>query len=189
MMEIRMMRMMVGLALCILFGTVFAFTEGQNLPAPPAGYKTLPSGPSAKAMREGGLADGIEAEKASDWNCTSAPKIKFGYSWQLLPGGDKSLEMMAQIPQEPAKESMGTRTEPVGKSRYKNGVLEWQKWTIPMVQTDCPTRLVTYHGKWVGYISGKLTGVSITHIKSKENGQALLDEYIDKMSKAVAASE
>jgi hypothetical protein len=58
-----------------------------------------------------------------------------------------------------------------------------------MVQSDCSTRLVTYHGKWVGYVSGKLIGVSVTHIKSKENGQGLLDEYIDKASKAVAESK
>ncbi len=180
---------MAGFGMSILLGAALSLAAGKDLPEPPAGFNRLPSGPSAKVMKERGLADGIEAEKTSDWGCKSAPKIKFGYSWQLLPGGDKTLEMMAQIPQEPAKESMGTRTEPAGKTRYKNGVLEWQKWIIPMIQTDCPNRLETYHGKWVGYVSGKLIGVSITHIKSKENGQQLIDEYIDKVTRAVTASE
>lgn len=183
------MKTILGLSLCILLGAALASAAGPNLPAPPAGFTPLPTSPSAKAMKESGISDGIEAEKASDWNCKSAPKTKFGYSWQTLPGGDKTLEIMAKIPQEPAKDAMGSRTEPAGKSKYKNGVLEWQKWTTTMAQTDCPAKLETFHGKWAGYVSGKIIGVSITHIKSKENGQGLLDEYIDKLSKAVAASK
>jgi hypothetical protein len=165
-----------------------AAAAAQSLPAPPAGFKTLPQGSSFAAMKARGLADRVEAEKSSDWDCTSAPKINFSYGWQVAPGGDRVVELMAQAPQDPPSEAMGTRTEPAGKRRYKNGVLEWQKWTTTMVQTDCPTQLVTYHGKWAGYVSGKLIGVSVTHVKSKETGQAWIDEYVDKVVAAVAAS-
>jgi hypothetical protein len=180
------MRTIVILALGATLGAAAA---GQSLPEPPAGFKALPQGPSYAAMKARGLADRVEAEKTSDWNCTSAPKIDFAYGWQLSPGGDRTLGLMAQAPQDPASEAMGTRTEPAGKSRYKNGVLEWQKLTTLMVQTDCPTQLVTYHGQWLGYVSGKLIAVSVTHVKAKESGQAWIDEYADKVVAAVAASK
>jgi hypothetical protein len=125
------MRTIAGLVMGALPGITVPAAAGGSLPAPPAGFKTLP-------MRARGPADGVQAEKASDWNCTSAPAIKLEYGWQALPGGDRAVEMMAQAPQDPPREAAGTRTEPAGKRGYKSGVFEWEKWTTRTLQTGWP---------------------------------------------------
>ena len=171
-----------------MLGAVPAAAAGQSLPPPPAGFTIVPQGEAIAAMKAQGLMDRLEAEKPSDWDCASALKVKFESSWHTSPGGDRALEYMAQAPQDPARDAMGTRTEPAGKRRHAGGVLEWEKYTTIVAGSDCPSDVVTYHGKWIGYVSGKLIGVSVTHVKSKETGQEWIAAYIDRLKSAVATS-
>jgi hypothetical protein len=165
-----------------------------TLPSPPAGFKVIPKG-SMDQMRAQGVADGIEAEKPhADWpnNCVLDPKLQLGYGWQLAPGGGQVIEMMAQAPEEPVSNQGGVRDEPAGKQRYLGGVLTWRKWTAQVIGTvasGCKLKeMVTYNGKWAGYIGNKIVGVSVWHVYGdKATGQALIDEYAEKV-KAVAAA-
>jgi hypothetical protein len=164
------------------------------LPQPPAGFKVIPKG-SMDQMRAKGVADGVEAEKPNaDWpnNCVLDPKIQFAYGWQLSPGTGQLIEMMAKIPEEPASVSMGTRDEPAGKQRYHDGVLTWRKSTsmvIGTTESGCKLKeIVTYDGTWAGYLAGKIIGVRVWHVYGgKAAGQALIDEYLEKVKAVVAA--
>jgi len=143
-------------------------------------------------MRSAGVADRIEAQKDNaEWpGCMTDPKVSFGYGWTALPGADQSLRIMAQTPEEPASFAMGTKNEPAGKKEYKGGVLTWRKKTVTVAgssSTKCPGNQVVMHdGNWAGYIDGKLLGVGVNNLYGpKEVGQALIDEYIDKVVAAV----
>jgi hypothetical protein len=120
-------------------------------------------------MRAKGVADMNIAERESDSTCRGADKITFSYGWQAALGADKILELMANAPQDPANVVMGTRREPAGKHRYKNGLLEWKKRTL-LLGTTCPAGFVTYDGTWAGYFSGKLITISVSNVNSRETG-------------------
>jgi hypothetical protein len=182
------LRKIVALVVVALFSEALSLMAEQPLPAPPAGFNTLPQRPSTQAMKAKGVADMNIAERESDSTCRSADKISFSYGWQAALGADKSLELMAKAPQDPAREVMGTRQEPAGKRRYKNGLLEWKKRTL-LLATSCPAGFMTYDGTWLGYFTGKLISVSISNVSSRETGQAWIDEYIDKMVALVSASQ
>jgi hypothetical protein len=171
-----------------LLGTSLPLMADQSLPAPPAGFTVLPQRPSEQAMKSSGVADSISAESPSDSSCKNAPRITLGYGWQLAPGADKTVELMAKTPQDPPSEVMGTRREPAGRRPYKNGVLQWEK-RILLLSTGCPAGFTTYDGGWLGSVSGKLVTVGVSNVSSRETGQAWIDEYIDKVVAAVKAAE
>ncbi len=62
-------------------------------------------------------------------------------------------------------------------------MLTWRKVTTPAVGSGPKCgEVVTYSGRWTGWLAGKLIGVGITKLyQSKEPGQAWIDAYIDKM--------
>jgi hypothetical protein len=182
---------------CLVFSALLAAASialAGPLPAPPAGFKVIPKG-SMDLMRAKGIADGVEAEKPNaDWpnNCVFDPKLQLGYGWQLSPGGGQVIEMMARVPEEPASGNMGTRDEPAGKQRYHDGVLTWRKSTSQVIGTTesgCKLKeIVTYDGTWAGYLAGKIIGVRVWHVYGgKAAGQALIDEYLEKVKAVVAA--
>jgi len=149
-------------------------------------------------MRAQGVADGVEAEKPNaNWpnNCVLDPKLQLYYGWQLSPGTGQLIQMMAQAPEEPASSGrMGTRDEPAGKQRYLDGVLTWRKSTMQVVgstESGCKLKeIVTYDGNWVGYLAGKIVAVRVWHVYGgKAAGQALIDEYAEKVKSAVAAGK
>ncbi len=182
----RLSRLTPALVAAALLGMGLPLMADPSLPAPPAGFTVLPPRPSDKAMKANGIADKIEAEKESDSSCKNAPRITLGYGWQLAPGGNRTVELMARTPQDPTSEISGIRREPAGRRRYKDGVLQWEKRTL-LLSTGCPAGFVTYDGGWLGYVSGKQVTVGVTNVTSKEAGQALIDEYIDKVVAAVNA--
>jgi hypothetical protein len=182
------LRRIETLVVAALFSGGLSLMAEQPLPAPPAGFSMLPQRSSIQAMKSKGVADMSIAERESDSTCENADKITFTYGWQTALGADKSLELMAKAPQDPASEMMGARQEPAGKRRYKNGLLEWKKRTL-ILATSCPAGFVTYGGTWLGYLSGKLINVSVLNVSSRETGQAWIDEYIDKMVALVSASQ
>ncbi len=181
------------LALVAIFSAACGALGGP-LPAPPSGFKVTTKG-SMEQMRAKGVGDGVEAEKPNaNWpnNCVLDPKLQLHYGWLLSPGTDQLIEMMARVPEEPASVSMGTRDEPAGKRRYHGGVLTWRKSTSLVIGTTdagCKLKeLVTYDGAWVGYLAGKILGVRVWRVYGgKAAGQALIDEYLEKVKSVVAA--
>ncbi len=168
-----------------------AQAPAKAMPAPPAGFTVIPSNAMA-AMRAAGVADGIQADKPNDnWsNCIVDPKVRFDYGWTAIAGADKSLELEAQAPEEPADVVNGTRDEPAGKSRYKGGLLIWRKTTQPVVGSSgaCRDGVVMYSGTWKAYMSGKLIAISVANLyKSKDAGQGWIDAYIEKLVAVVSA--
>jgi hypothetical protein len=103
-----------------------------------------------------------------------------------------------QAPQDPAKNDGAYLDEPVGKKAYKNGVLEWRKdtETIAGGHAPCPDKVVYYDGKWMGYLSnkaacqpGKIVTISVTFLYNSQQGQAWIDEYIDKLTEALSSKK
>ncbi len=182
------LRKVAALVVAAVFSGALSLMAEQPLPAPPSGFGNLPQRSSIQAMRAKGVADMNIAERESDSTCEGADKITFTYGWQAALGADKTLELMAKAPQDRASESMGTRSEPAGKRRYKNGLLEWKKRTL-LLGTACPAGFVMYDGTWAGYVSGKLITISVSNISSRETGQAWIDEYADKMIALVSAAQ
>ena len=174
------LRKVAGIVVAALLAGASSLMAEQPLPAPPSGFISQPQRSSIQAMRANGVADMNIAERESDSTCESAEKITFSYGWQAAPGADKSLELMAKAPQDPASEVMGIRTEPAGKRRHENGLLEWKKRTL-ILETSCPAGFVTYSGTWIGYFSGKLITIGVSNVSSRETGQAWIDEYAAKM--------
>lgn len=172
-----------------------ATTAGESvpkpLPPPPPGFKVLDDGGTAKAMRETGVADAVRAEKPNtNWpNCISDPKIRLSYSWTAAPAAGSTVEVMAQAPEEPAKEVGLMKDEPAGKRKHKGGVLVWRSTTTRWAGTAGACRedaLVTHTGTWTGFVTGRLLGVGVDNLYGpKEIGQAWIDEYIDKVVAAV----
>ena len=169
-----------ALVVAALFGGALSLMAEQPLPAPPSGFASLPQRSSIQAMRAQGVADMNIAERETDSTCQGAEKITLSYGWQAAPGADKTLALMAKVPQDRATESMGTRREPAGKRSYMKGLLEWKKRTL-LLGTGCPAGFVTYDGTWVGYVSCKLITISVLNVSSRETGQGWIDEYVDKM--------
>jgi len=119
-------------------------------------------------------------------------KIGFSYSWSI---GLPSMAMPKNIsitPQDPAKGYGMSLDEPVSKIAYKNGVLEWRKDTeqIAGFHAPCPGKFVYYNGAWTAYLPGKApcqpgknVSIQVTNLyKSQGQGQAWIDEYIDKLT-------
>jgi hypothetical protein len=95
--------------------------------------------------------------------------------------------MMANAPEDPATFEQGIRTGPAGKLRYRDGLLIWQKVTYTAAGTtskSCPGNLVvTFSGKWVRFVNGRLLGVSVSRVYGdKAPAQAWLDELIPKVA-------
>lgn len=112
--------------------------------------------------------------------------IRLGASWMANAMAATSVDMIAQQPEEPGGQSMGsaTREEPAGKSRYRGGVITWRKVTIPWIGSGKAPDLVTWKGSWVGTGSGGLLGASISNfVGSKEEALALINGVIDKITK------
>jgi hypothetical protein len=183
------MRTILALSLGVLLGAAVQAALGQTLPAPPSGFQVDQQAAQIMAkMRAAGVADGVRATKANESmsSCFSDPKITFGYGWNLNPAGQMIIDMMLKVPQDPASKSPQTLAldEPVIKQAYKNGVLEWRKQTWPVI-TGHPCKdnqVVFYHGSWSGIAGNKIVGISIDNLyNTKGQGQAWIDEYIDKV--------
>lgn len=190
------MRLVAWLAGAVLPMIMAVSAAGQEavhpLPGPPTGFAPVEASASVKAMRSAGVADRVEAQKENaGWpGCMTDPKVTLSYGWTALPGADQSLRIMAQTPEEPASFAMGTKTEPAGKKEHKSGVLTWRKKTVTVAgssSTKCPGNQVVMHdGSWAGYVDGKLLAVGVSNLYGpKDVGQALIDEYIDKVVAAV----
>jgi hypothetical protein len=177
-----------ALSVTVLIGGVVPLLAEQPLPAPPDGFNALPQRSSLQAMKSKGIADMTIAERDTDSACAGAGNITLSYGWQAALGADKTLDLMAKTPQDPAKEVMGIRSEPAGKRLYMNGLLEWKKRTL-ILATSCPAGFVTYDGTWLGSLSGKLISISVTNVSSVETGQAWIDEYVVKLVALVNASQ
>ncbi len=167
---------------------------GQKaLPPPPPGFESAGSSASREAMKQAGVADIVIAQKPNDnWpGCILDPKIEFTYGWTLSPGAGQAVGRMAQAPEDPPTESMGTRDEPAGKASYKGGVLTWRKTSTlaaGMASSKCPgNRVEMYNARWVAYAEDKMLSVGLVRVYGgKAQAQAWLDEYIPKVQAAAA---
>ena len=142
-------------------------------------------------MRAAGVGDGVVATKANDKmpEYFRDPKIFFSYGWNFNPAGKTIAELLVKEPQDPAKESpIGFLDEPVSKQAYKGGVLEWRKQTWPVFtgHHSKDKQVVFYRGYWAGYTGNRLIGISVINLyKSQGPGQAWIDEYIEKVMRAL----
>lgn len=184
------------LSLCTILVALAAaapLASGQSLPVLPSGFEADQQAAQIMAqMRASGVADGMRGTKANDSmsDCFGDPKIIFGYGWNLNPAGQVVIDMMLKAPQDPASTSSqtGVLDEPVSKQAYKGGVLEWRKQTWPVI-TGHPckdSQVVFYSGHWTGTAGNKLIGIAVDRLyNSKGQGQAWIDEYIEKVKGAL----
>jgi hypothetical protein len=167
-------------------------TPAPPLPALPSGFQSDPAAAQAQAqIRASGAADATGGSKANEDvpGCPTLRKIGFSYSWTIAFLGQGTVQV---TPQDPAKSYGMSLDEPVSKIAYKNGVLEWRKDTeqIAGYHAPCPGKFVYYNGTWTGYFPnkvpyqpGKLVSIQVTNLyKSQAQGQAWIDEYIDKLT-------
>ncbi len=198
------MKTMLVLGLGVLLGAAVSTAVSQTppppLPAPPDGFQVDPAAAQALAqMRASGMADssGGTKDNVKIAGCPKLTKISFGYGWTTAYMDKTAADGMLQTPQDPAKDYGWHLDEPVGKKAYKNGVLEWRKDTVTIAgdHSPCPDKVVYYDGKWMGYLSnkaayqpGKIVTVSVTFLyNSQQQGQAWIDEYIGKLTKALGS--
>ncbi len=187
------MRTTLRLTLALALGAAGPAAMAQTLPALPSGFQADQQAAQAMApMRASGVADGARGTKANDTMspCFGDPKIIFGFGWSLNPAGKTIIDMMLKAPQDPASKSpqTGVLDEPVSKKAYNGGVLEWRKQTWPVI-TGHPCKdnqVVFYTGKWTGFAGNKLIGISVDRLyNSQGQGQAWIDEYIEKVKGAL----
>ena len=190
----------VSIALGILVPAAVSQTPPPPLPAPPNGFQADPAAVKVAAqMRASGMADSGGGTKANEEipGCPALAKISFGYGWTSALMDRTTVDAMLKAPQDPATNNGWYLDEPVSKKAYKNGVLEWRKDTVTIAggHAPCPDKVVYYDGKWIGYLSnktpyqpGKIITISVTFLyNSQQQGQAWIDEYIDKMTSALAS--
>ena len=185
------MRTILALTLAFTLGAALPAAIAQTLPAPPSGFQSTTNQAGAQ-MQAAGVGYAVEATKANDTmsDCFADPKIRFAYSWILNSMAKNYVETLAKVPPDPASTSPmgGYLDQPVSKEAYKGGVLEWRKQTWPVIggHTCKDKQVVFYNVVWTGYVSGKLIGISVDHLyNSKGQGQAWIDEYIEKVKGAL----
>jgi hypothetical protein len=188
------MRTILALSLGAISLLAVSSLLGQSLPALPSGFQPDPQNAQLQAqIRATGASDGTGGTKANDnmSPCFSDPKIHFGYGWSLYPMGKTAIDMLLKAPQDPAKNSpMGFLDEPVSMHAYKGGAMEWRKQTWPVITGHpCKDRqVVFYNGKWTGYAGNKLIVIAVDNLyNSQGQGQAWIDEYIDKVTGALSS--
>jgi hypothetical protein len=184
----------------MVVSTAVSQTPPPPLPAPPNGFQADPAAAKVAAqMRASGMADSGGGTKANEEipGCPDLIKISFGYGWTSAYMDKTTAGSMLDAPQDPAKDYGWHLDEPVSKKAYKNGVLEWRKDTVTIAggHAPCPDKVVYYDGKWMGYLSnkaayqpGKIITISVTFLyNSQQQGQAWIDEYIDKLTEALSS--
>jgi len=193
-----MLALSLVVALCAALSTAWSQTPAPPLPAPPEGFQVDPNAAKTLAqIRASGLADAGGGTKANEQipGCPALVKVSFSYGWTSAFMDKTTADNLSKAPQDPAKNNGWSLDEPVSKMAYKDGVLEWRKDTITVAggHSPCPDKEIYYDGKWIGYLPnkaayqpGKIITISVTFLhKSKEQGQAWIDEYIDKMKLAL----
>jgi hypothetical protein len=199
------MKTMLALSLGILLGMAVPTAVGQTRPPPlpplPGGFQADPAAAKVQAqLRASGMADAGGGTKANEEipGCPKRIEISFGYGWTTAYMDKTTAHNLSKAPQDPAKNDGAYLDEPVGKKAYKNGVLEWRKdtETIAGGHAPCPDKVVYYDGKWMGYLSnkaacqpGKIVTISVTFLYNSQQGQAWIDEYIDKLTEALSSKK
>ena len=178
----------------LTLGAVFAATAcialAGPLPPPPAGYK-IQQNPGADAIKAEGKGDRVDAVKPNDnWpKCLGDADIHLSYGWQASAGPEKFVDFMAKGPEDQATTMGRAKGEPAGKKTYMGGLLTWRKITTQAVGC-AQSVIVTYNGSWMGAVSGKLVRVSAFHVLGSPGaGQALIDDYVNKMKAALGAAK
>jgi hypothetical protein len=170
------MRIVVYSTLGAVFAATACIALAGPLP-PPAGYQVVRN-PITDSLKAAGKADEVEAVKPNDnWpNRIGDSNIQLRYGWRTGP-------------EDPATTLGRTKDEPAGKRTYLGGLLSWRKITTQTVGCAQST-IVTYNGSWVGAVSGNLVNVSAFHVLgSPAAGQALIDDYAEKMKSVVAGTK
>ncbi len=101
------------------------------------------------------------------------------------PAAAVVVDMMAEQPEDPASRMGMSRDEPLGRERYKGGVLSWRKSTIPWIGAGEGPDMVMISGEWAGPGEGTLLSLSVNRFcGSKEAARAWLDGMIDRLTAA-----
>ncbi len=179
-------RTITGVGACAVVLMAF-FGSGLMLYAQrPTAAQLVPAGFKITADKNFGQGYTFEGSKPND-SCPKAhmnPEVLVGGGWQPNPMASRSIEMMAASPEDPASRMGVTRDEPMGKERYRGGVLTWRKATIPWVGSGNAPDLVTVSGAWAGAGSGMLLRGYVNRVcGTKETVRAWLDPLIDQLLK------
>jgi hypothetical protein len=184
----------------MVVSTAVSQTPPPPLPAPPNGFQADPAAAQVAAqIRASGMADSGGGTKDNEEipGCPKLTKISFGYGWTSAYLDKTAVGSMLNAPQDPTTNNGWYLDEPVSKKAYKNGVLEWRKDTVTIAggHAPCPDKVVYYDGKWMSYFAnkaayqpGKIVTISVTFVyNSQQQGQAWIDEYIDKLTSALGS--
>lgn len=154
---------------------------------PPAS-EVLPAGFKVIAERNLGGSMIIKGTKANE-NVPKPhgdPGIEIEIMWRNTPSADRFLDMMANQPEDPARQIPGsaTREEPCGVQRYRDGVLTCRKVITPWIGGGSGPSLVTWRIGWAGKAQEGLVSVGINNFcGSKETAMAWIDAIIPKITK------
>jgi hypothetical protein len=154
------MRIRVTWALPILLLLTVAVASAQ--PALPV--KQLPPGFKVVAQSVSETAVTLEATRPNAAKPAIAvdTEVHLRFSWQLMPGFERTLDYMKAAPEEPASGQGSPRTEPAGKKLVAGGVLTFRKTTVLQIGTNAPP-WVTYDGMWVGAVENGMLGVGVAN--------------------------
>jgi hypothetical protein len=151
----------------------------------PKAAQIVPPGFTVTIERTYGPAVVFEATKSNE-SCPKphvSPEIAVTGGWQPNPLAAKSVEMMAGGPDDPPSAMGVTRDEPMGKERYRGGVIIWRKATTPWVGSGSGPALVTVSGAWAGAGPGLMLRAGVSRVcGSKETVRGWLDAMIDRLS-------
>jgi hypothetical protein len=166
----------VGLTVAVMLGVSVSLASAQ----PSVPVKQVPPGFTVTSSRADSTSVVLEATRPNAIKPAIAidASVHLGFSWQPSPGFELIIDIMANSPQDPASDMGGTRSEPAGKSRFRGGVLTFEKRTVLQIGTNAEP-WVTYRGVWMTAIDGGALAISVTNYAGpKEHIQPWIEAMI-----------
>ncbi len=187
--------LILSIALSGLVSAAAAQTLPPPLPALPNGFQVDPNAAKIQAqIRASGVADATGGTKDNEEipNCPKLIKISFGYGWTSAYMDKTTAGNLSKAPQDPARNDGAYLDEP--SARKLTRMEFWSGARIAGGHSPCPDKVVYYDGKWMGYLPnkvlyqpGKIVTISVTFLyNSQQQGQAWIDEYIEKLTEALS---
>jgi hypothetical protein len=166
----------VGLTVAVMLGLSASLAVAQ----PSAPVKQLPPGFTVTSNTADGTSVVLMATKPNAIKPAIAidADVHLGFSWQPSPGFEQIIEIIANSPQDPASDMGGTKSEPAGRSRFRGGVLTFEKQIVLQIGTNAEP-WVTYSGVWMTAIDGGALTIGVTNYAGpKEHIQPWIEAMI-----------
>jgi hypothetical protein len=169
-------RGLVGLTVTVMLGLSASLAAAQ----PSVPVKQLPPGFTVISNTADGTSVVLEATKPNAVKPAIAidANVHLGFSWRPSPGFEQIIDIMANAPQEAGSAVGGIRNEPAGKSRFRGGVLTFEKKTVLQIGTNADP-WVTYSGVWMTATGGGALAIAVTNYAGpKEHIQPWIEAMI-----------